>query len=142
MSDYKIETHFKGQRRFVNSLIVFSLIIIGLTVGLSFFMTDVELFIFVLLSLDLIYTTIVLFKILIFAVRNIFVLRIRKRKRSKFWFLIYASIILIIAFRVALLIVFMSDGKFNILLMPRDTGIILCHSLFIVVNLIAIRADN
>lgn len=126
---------FRNQQRFSKFFAISSVIIICIAVFLGLLMTDVEFYGDVLMLFNLLYLIVFMVGYSIFFILNIIKYNKYKLEHSKTFLKLFILIFLLSAGYFFIVKYFMNDGMFNLLMVPRDTGTFLFHSIFIWINL-------
>ena len=126
---------FRYQIIFSKLLAIFSVVLISLVVFFGAVMTNVESYEGLLFFFNLLYMFILNVGHFIFFILNIIKYIKCKSEKSKSFLKLNILIFFLSASYFFIAIHFIHDGKFNLFMAPRDSGIFLFQLIFIVINL-------
>ena len=133
---------FKHQKAFSKFLAFASGGIILMTLILAGAMTDIEFFHDIIIVFNLLYLFFFIVGYSIFFASNIKKYKKYKLEQSKIFLKFFAIIFLLPISYIFCIKYFMGDGKYNLIMTPRDTGSFLFNSIFIWINMRVYRNSN
>ena len=133
---------FKHQKAFSKFLAFASGGIILMTLILAGAMTDIEFFHDIIIVFNLLYLFFFIVGYSIFFARNIKKYKKYKLEQSKIFLKFFAIIFLLPISYIFCIKYFMGDGKYNLIMTPRDTSSFLFNSIFIWINMRVYRNSN
>lgn len=133
---------FRYQQRFSKLFAISSVSIICIAVFLGLVMTDVEYYGTLLILLHLLYLFLFAIGYSIFFILNVLKYKKWKLEHSKKFLKLFVLIFFLPIVYFFICGYFMNDGRFNLFMAPRDTGILLFHSIFIWINMKVYKNSN